>query len=84
MENYNSKDYLQKTTTHLLQLLKDIESAPSVQIQTGQPGTSTTPVATFDLAADESRRRDEADVDKVVPWHACLSCTQPNYCFVCA
>ena len=66
MENYNSKEYLQKTTAHLLQLLKDVESAPSAQIQTGQPGTSTTPMATFDLAENASVSRDETNADQVL------------------
>jgi histone deacetylase 1/2 len=36
MENLNSKEYLHDTKTQLMEILKQVEAAPSTQIQTGQ------------------------------------------------
>ena len=57
MENFNSHKYLEDTKYELLEYLSRIEK-PSVQIQTGQPGTSQTP-----KSVDFGRPR-EADPDE--------------------
>ena len=49
---------LEKKTQKLLQQLSHIEHAPSVQIQTGQPGTRRNPDALFAIDGWES---DESD-----------------------
>jgi len=51
MENLNSPQYLEKTKIQLLEVLRSIECAPSVQVQTG--GTSNlNPVSMIAMAAD--------------------------------
>ena len=51
MENLNTPKYLDKVKTDLLQILSEIEIAPSVQIQTGQTN-NTTPVG-MDIVESE-------------------------------
>ena len=38
-KNENTDDYVQKITSKVLEILRKVESSPSVQINTGQPGT---------------------------------------------
>ena len=54
MENLNSPQYLEKTKVQLLEVLRSIECAPSVQMQTG--GTNNlNPVSMIAMAADDDR-----------------------------
>jgi histone deacetylase 1/2 len=43
MENLNSPEYLQRTKIQLLEILREVEPAPSAQIQTGQIESQTNP-----------------------------------------
>jgi histone deacetylase 1/2 len=43
MENLNSVEYLDRTKTQLLEILRDVEPVPGVQIQTGQVESQTNP-----------------------------------------
>lgn len=43
MENENTREMLEKTTARLFEMLRDMEHAPNVQMQTGQPGTRLNP-----------------------------------------
>jgi histone deacetylase 1/2 len=63
MDNLNSKEYLEKTQVYLMELLRDLEAAPSVQIQTGQPGTAQTPGPMIDAEEQRNAAEDEADPD---------------------
>ena len=38
-KNENTDEYVQKITSKVLEILRKVESSPSVQINTGQPGT---------------------------------------------
>jgi len=64
MQNENSRASLEKKTQKILQQLSQLEFAPNVQMQTGQPGTRRTPDALF--AGDDSDA-DEADEDVRAP-----------------
>jgi len=69
MWNENTRESLEKKTQKILQQLSQIECAPSVQMQTGQPGTSRNPDALF---ADSDEDEDEVDADaRVVRKKAC-------------
>eukprot|EP00944_MAST-04C_sp_MAST-4C-sp1_P011638 g11638.t1 len=59
MENFNSHKYLEETKYELLEYLNRV-SRPSVQIQTGQPGTSQTP-ATIDIGTPKEAGPDERE-----------------------
>ena len=59
MENLNEKAALDNTRQQLFEVLRRLDAAPSVQIQTGQPGTAQTPAA-MDLGED---RADGMDVE---------------------
>jgi len=59
MQNQNSRESLDQKTTKILQLLGQIEHAPSVQMQTGQPGTRRNPDG---LSASDGDS-DEEDAD---------------------
>lgn len=48
MDNLNSNDYLDKTKLTLLNILSEVEAAPSVQIHTGQVDSALHP-APMDL-----------------------------------
>ena len=65
MENLNEKAFLDKIKEELFETLRHIDAAPGVAIQTGQPGTSTTPAA-MELGEDRADGRDvqaeEADM----------------------
>ena len=56
----NTRESLDKKTQKILQLLSQIEHAPSVQIQTGQPGTRRNPDALF---ASDDWESDDSDAD---------------------
>ena len=43
MENLNSPEYLNKTKGQLLDILRDVEPVPGVQIQTGQVESQLNP-----------------------------------------
>lgn len=64
MKNDNTREALEKTTQMLLQQLSQLEHAPSVQIQTGQPGTRCNPDA-FGMHDDSE---DDADPDEHAPF----------------
>ena len=66
MQNLNSRESLEKQTNQLLQHLAQIEIAPSVQMQTGQPGTRRNPDA-LKLAADDGWGSDDSDADARQP-----------------
>ena len=79
MENFNSHKYLEDTKYELLEYLSRIEK-PSVQIQTGQPGTSQTPKSVDfgrprEADPDERESREQKDARKLVldPHHARVS-----------
>ena len=59
MENFNSHKYLEDTKYELLEYLNRV-NRPSVQIQTGQPGTSQTP-ATIDIGTPKEAGPDERE-----------------------
>lgn len=59
MQNKNSRDSLEKQMQQTMQLLSQLEHAPNVQMQTGQPGTRRNPDA---FGSDDSDY-DEADAD---------------------
>jgi len=56
MENDNSREALEKQTAKMFEALSALEHAPSVQIQTGNPGTRRNPdgLTTFDDSDDET------------------------------
>ena len=60
MKNTNTREGLDRKTEKLLQQLSQIEFAPSVQMQTGQPGTRRNPDALF---ASDGWESDDADAD---------------------
>jgi len=60
MENQNSPASLEKLKARILQSLSHVEHAPSVQIQTGQPGTRRNPDA---FGADDSDADDDWTAD---------------------
>ena len=52
MQNLNSQRYLEEMTTNVLQILQQVEAAPSAAILTGQDGTTQVP-DTFKMDTDE-------------------------------
>ena len=60
MQNQNSRESLEQKSAKLLQLLDSIEFAPSVQMQTGQPGTRRNPDGLF--TSDGSDDEEDAEV----------------------
>ena len=52
MQNLNSQRYLEEMTTNVLQILQQVEAAPSAAILTGQDGTTQVPDA-FKMDTDE-------------------------------
>lgn len=60
MKNENTRKSLEDKTQRLLQQLSQLEVAPSVQIQTGQPGTRRNPDA-FTHLAEDSDDNDDPD-----------------------
>ena len=59
MENFNSHKYLEDTKYELLEYLNRV-NRPSIQIQTGQPGTTQTP-ASLDVAKPKEAHPDERE-----------------------
>lgn len=55
MENDNSRESLDRTTQKIMETLRQLEFAPNVQVQTGQPGTrqNPDPLFTGDSDADD-------------------------------
>ena len=63
MQNHNTRETLDKKTASLLQQLSHLEFAPSVQMQTGQPGTRVNPAALgLDDSWDSDGESDATDV----------------------
>merc|ERR1712087_450945 len=59
MENENSPEMLEKTRNKLFEIISQLEHVPSVQMQTGNPGTRRNPDAS---SIDDSEDDDEDDV----------------------
>jgi histone deacetylase 1/2 len=64
MDNLNSPEYLEKTKTQLLEILRDVEPVPGTQIQTGQVESQTNPRG-VDTEVD-TPGPEEGDADKRV------------------
>lgn len=69
MENLNSKSYLERTKIQLLEILGNVEPAPSVQIQTGNTGTNINPATTTIERDDDdqdltNKELEAADADR--------------------
>ena len=64
MENDNTREALEKQTQKMIQHIAQLEHAPNVQMQTGQPGTRRNPDAftTFGDSDDEGADPDERPV----------------------
>jgi len=52
MENLNSKEYLNRTKTQLIDILREVEPVPGTQIQTGQVESQLNPRG-FSMEIDE-------------------------------
>ena len=52
MENLNSKEYLNRTKTQLIEILREVEPVPGTQIQTGQVESQLNPRG-FGMEVDE-------------------------------
>mmetsp|Transcript_41984 Transcript_41984/g.69862 ORF Transcript_41984/g.69862 Transcript_41984/m.69862 type:complete len:461 (+) Transcript_41984:65-1447(+) len=63
MQNENSPEMLEKTRNKLFEILSQLEHAPSVQMETGNPGTRRTPdTHNIDDSEDDDENCWEADV----------------------
>ena len=64
-KNENTSEYLQNITAHVLDTLRKIQSSPSVQINTGQPGTGGLNKDTNFTRSDiDSSEKDNVDITK--------------------
>ena len=64
VENFNSTKELQSTLQKVLNILRKLESAPSVPIYTGQIGTTQIPKPAQDLDEREKIRIDSVDAEQ--------------------
>ena len=55
MENLNSKEYLNRTKTQLIEILREVEPVPGTQIQTGQVESQLNPRG-ISMEVDESSK----------------------------
>ena len=66
MENLNSKEYLSRTKEQLLEILKQVEPVPGVQIQTGQVESNLAPMGvTMTMDVDEPSKADLGNGSKI-------------------
>mmetsp|Transcript_28269 Transcript_28269/g.39976 ORF Transcript_28269/g.39976 Transcript_28269/m.39976 type:complete len:236 (-) Transcript_28269:411-1118(-) len=66
MENLNSPEYLDRTKIQLLEILREVEPAPSVQIQTGQTGMNMGTTGTTTSSSSHSNNHNKSNKSRSI------------------